>query len=68
MSTVTGETVLDLQSLVTVDQDIEVYVLDWPDPSETGAEIEIAVLVLLKRPEGVLLALPIDALLASKLH
>ena len=62
MSTASLELVLELENVVTVDQDLEVYILDWPDPLEDNAVYEVSVLALMERPEGLLLAMPHDAL------
>ena len=52
--------VLDLSSLVTLDLDIEPYVLEWPAVDE--AESEALILIVQKRPQGFLAAVPVGFL------
>ena len=57
-SSASGEEALTLENLVTVDIDIEPYVLTWPDPSATDGSLEAFVLVVMRRRDGVMLAVP----------
>lgn len=61
-SSASGEEVLTLENLVTVDTDIEPYVLSWPDASGTDGSIETFVLVVMRRQDGVMLAVPVDTI------
>lgn len=64
-----GESVLNMSSVVLVDQDLEPYVLEWPGIEEEDGSLEGMCLALLKREEGILLAVPPglipDAILAA---
>lgn len=51
---------LALSSLVTVAEDLEPYVLQWPSATETEGVAEAVVLVVAKRAGGFLLAVPLD--------
>eukprot|EP00435_Cladocopium_sp_Y103_P041612 s550_g11.t1 len=55
---------LTLESLVSVDTDLEPYVLTWPTHGEEGEDgaLEVFGLVVLKRREGLLLATPVGVL------
>ena len=57
---------LTLESLVLLDQDIEPYILSWPE-EEMDGEKEAKVLALMRREDGVLLAVPDGFLPASQL-
>ena len=61
------EVSLSWESLVTIDQDVEPYVLEWPDALGMDGAIEVTALVIMKRPEGVLLAVPTGMLPAEEL-
>ena len=53
---------LTLEELVTLEQDVEPYIMEWPvHPGEDG-EPEAAVLVVSKRPGGFLAAIPVGFL------
>ena len=52
---------LDLQSLVTLDLDVEPYVLEWPVVDDS--EGEALVLIVQNKPEGFLAAVPLGCLL-----
>ena len=53
---------LTLEELVTLEQDVEPYIMEWPvHPGEDG-EPEAAVLVVSKRPGGFLAAVPVGFL------
>lgn len=54
----TADDVLSLSSLVTVDLDLEPYVLEWPAVPDTDGALEAVVLVVMKRQGGLLLAVP----------
>ena len=54
----TADDVLSLRSLVTVDLDLEPYVLEWPAVPDTDGALEAVVLVVMKRQGGLLLAVP----------
>jgi len=58
---------LTLEGLVTVSEDMEPYVLEWPDLGTLDGFVEANVLVVLKRQAGILLALPKDFLPESLL-
>lgn len=49
---------LALEGLVTVSEDLEPYVLEWPDLHTMDGASEAFVLVVMKRRAGVLLAVP----------
>eukprot|EP00435_Cladocopium_sp_Y103_P067464 s89_g30.t1 len=49
---------LTMESLVTISEDLEPYVLEWPDLHTMDGHSEGFVLVVLKRTAGVLLAVP----------
>lgn len=49
---------LSLESLVTLSQDVEAYVMDWPVIADDDGEPEAAILVVSKRPGGFLVAVP----------
>ena len=51
---------LTLSQLVTVDLDVEPYLLDWPGASEEPVECQVLVVSL--REGGLLLAVPVDVL------
>eukprot|EP00435_Cladocopium_sp_Y103_P052526 s2167_g16.t1 len=53
---------LALDSLVTVAEDLEPYVLSWPSQTEADGVSEALVLVVAKRSGGFLLAVPLDFL------
>eukprot|EP00435_Cladocopium_sp_Y103_P035541 s2138_g9.t1 len=55
-----------MELLVTIAQDIEPYVIQWPSQVEVDGVLEISVLVAMKRPDGVLLVFPSDALPADE--
>ena len=61
------EVSLSWESLVTIDQDVEPYVLEWPDALGMDGAIEVTALVIMKRPGGVLLAVPTGMLPAEEL-
>ena len=52
-----ASTELTLESLVTLSQDVEPYVMDWPVIADDD-EPEEAILVVSKRPGGFLAAVP----------
>eukprot|EP00435_Cladocopium_sp_Y103_P034882 s2166_g9.t1 len=49
---------LSLDTLVTLETDVEAYVMDWPVLSPDDGEPEAAVLVVTRRPGGFLAAVP----------
>ena len=49
---------LTLEGLVLADQDIEPYILQWPGVVELDGDSEVYVLALMRRQDGVMLALP----------
>ena len=49
---------LTLSSLVVLDQDVEPYVLQWPALTEEDGMLDIFVVAVMKRQDGVLLAVP----------
>lgn len=49
---------LALADLVTLQEDSEVYVIDWPASSVIDGHLQLEALVVMKRLGGVLLALP----------
>ena len=49
---------LSLASLVTVEEDLQPYVLEWPSVPDADGAAEAQVLVILKRQGGFLLAVP----------
>eukprot|EP00438_Fugacium_kawagutii_P001505 Skav202551 [mRNA] locus=scaffold2011:393014:394735:- [translate_table: standard] len=51
-----------MESLVMVSQDMEPYVVTWPSEEEEDGHLEFSVLVILKRPGGLLLAVPLGML------
>lgn len=53
-----GEPPLTLSSLVALDQDVEPYVLQWPASSEEDGMLDIFVVAVMKRQDGVMLAVP----------
>ena len=63
---------LSLEALVTLEHDVEPYVMDWPDVLSDDGEPEAAVLIVSKRPGGFLAAVPVGFLhplpVASDLH
>jgi hypothetical protein len=44
--------------VVLLDQDVEPYVLTWPDGEELDGTLEVKVLAVLRRNDGLLLAVP----------
>ena len=65
-STPTDVEKLNMDLLVTIAQDIEPYVIQWPSQVEVDGALEVSVLVAMKRPDGVLLVFPSDALPADE--
>lgn len=59
---------LALEGLVTVSEDLEPYVLEWPDLHTMDGASEAFVLVVMKRRAGVLLAVPEGFIPASLLE
>ena len=53
-----AESPLTFASLVTVEEDLEPYVLEWPPVPDADGSSEALVLVVLKRQAGFLLAVP----------
>ena len=53
---------LSLEALVTLEHDVEPYVMDWPDVLSDDGEPEAAVLIVSKRPGGFLAAVPVGFL------
>ena len=53
MTTVSAEA-LTLEGLITIDQDVEPYILQWPGTPEEDGVIEVFVLPGMKRPDGVM--------------
>eukprot|EP00435_Cladocopium_sp_Y103_P047921 s630_g14.t1 len=69
MSVQTDTEPLTLQSLVLVDQDVEPYVRAWPDEHVAlDGSKECLVLCLLRREDGILLAVPKDFLPEGELE
>ena len=56
--TTEAEMELTLSSLVALDQDVEPYVLQWSAAAEEDGMMDIFVLAVMKRQDGVLLAVP----------
>ena len=55
---------LTLQSLVTLQSDVEPYLLDWPTVGAIGLSETLA-LVVMVRPGGFLVAVPVGFIPAS---
>lgn len=51
-----------MESIVAVDQDLEPYVLQWPEADEEDGYMELFAVVVMKRAEGLLLAVPVGVL------
>ena len=53
---------LDLADLVPLTQERRDYVLEWRSAEEEDGHVEVRAIVVMKRPGGFLLALPVGAL------
>ena len=53
-----GEPALALETLVTMDHDLEPYVLRWGSPDSLDGALDFYVMVVMKRQDGVMLATP----------
>eukprot|EP00435_Cladocopium_sp_Y103_P042131 s2497_g11.t1 len=62
-----------MDSLLSLEQDIEPYVVQWPSQAEADGVMEVSALVAMKRPDGVMLVfpkgvLPEDEVASGNLH
>eukprot|EP00438_Fugacium_kawagutii_P004823 Skav226390 [mRNA] locus=scaffold1631:67277:74756:+ [translate_table: standard] len=53
---------LTFESLLTVEQEVEPYVLQWPSEHQDDGSLEVHTLVVMKRSDGALLAVPAGSL------
>ena len=56
------EGVLTLDSLVLAGQDLEPYIIEWPPDGDGQEQLEFYVVAVMKRKDGVLLAVPLNSM------